>query len=100
MASHLRVTDPELQLRSLQSRKQALKPPTKLAAALLGKDKAAKWQQSKADKKAQAIERAHDGWLRLGVDTREIQKQGGKLPPSFLNPPPADMEERLRAMGV
>jgi hypothetical protein len=48
------------------------------------------------------LEKAHDGWMRLGVDTRLIMSQGGQLPPFFHSPPhcgPQEMSARMAQMG-
>ena len=49
------------------------------------------------------LQRAHDAWMRLGVDTRLIVRQGGTLPPHFWSPPhygPEEMNARLRRLAL
>jgi hypothetical protein len=49
------------------------------------------------------LERVHDAWMRLGVDTRQVMAQGGQLPPHFWNPPycgPQEMNDKLAQLAL
>ncbi|KDN50417.1 hypothetical protein K437DRAFT_67198 [Tilletiaria anomala UBC 951] len=67
--------------------------PSKISNFFLGRVKAQDRQTRKNAQAADAVQRAHDAWLRIGVDTRQIEQQGGKLPPFFLNVPQKNCEE-------
>lgn len=49
----------------------------------------------------ESIERAHDGWKALGLDTRKTLRETGVdgLPPHFMNPPKYGAEEMNKRLG-
>lgn len=56
--------------------------------------------EAKAARRAAELERIHDAWARLGIDTRAALRNGEKLPPFFESPPhcgPQQMEAIIRA---
>lgn len=63
---------------------------------LVGNERAHERHQRNVIKRAEAIQKAHDGWLKLGIDTRQMLDNGEKLPPGFMKPPTATTEEWIK----
>jgi len=74
--------------------------PSKLATALLGSKLATARAEAKAARRTAELERIHDAWANLGLDTRAAMRNVEKLPPFFESPPrcgPQQMEAIIRA---
>jgi hypothetical protein len=86
-----------------KSTKKSKKEHSLLLEVAVGYRLAKTLTEKRCRRKEVRLEKVHDAWMRLGVDTRSIERQGGRLPPHFWNPPnygPEEMDARLAQLGL
>lgn len=77
--------------------------PSLLLEVALGYKLAKNLTEMRQKRKEVRLQKVHDAWMKLGINTRLIASQGGELPPHFWNPPnygPEEMNARLTRMGI
>lgn len=79
------------------------KTPSLLLEVALGHRLAKNITQKREKRKEVRLQKVHEAWMKLGINTRLIASQGGELPPHFWNPPnygPEEMNARLTQLGL
>ncbi|UZJ51385.1 hypothetical protein CBS101457_000705 [Exobasidium rhododendri] len=94
--------DPVAQAGTFTSKALTKKQPSLLLEVAIGHRMASHLTQKRENRRLARLEKVHGAWMRLGVDTRQIMSQGGRLPPYFMNPPqcgPQEMNDQMTQMG-